>query len=139
MTHIPWTRTLSWVFRNSKNLIGGVINCVCFTLVIYCIAILSCFDHAIFLLMNAFYFFDKIFVKPTYSDLNYEYDVNCFHVNFFSSEMLWALLHKKLNILNIYFFLLWTENQLKVAFKVNFWLPYQIGHNYKDDEFIISI
>ena len=48
-------------------------------------------------------------------------------------------MHRKVNILNIYFFLLLTENQFKVVFRVNFWLHYQIGHNYKEDEFILSI
>ena len=35
--------------------------------------------------------------------------------------------------------LLLTENQFKVVFRVNLWLHYQIGHTYKEDEFILSI
>ena len=46
------------------------------------------------------------------------------------------IMHK---ILNMMFLLLITDNQFKVVFKVYFGLHYQIGHNYKADEFKINI
>ena len=46
-------------------------------------------------------------------------------------------MHRKVGILNKMFLLLITEYQFKVVFKVKFWIHYQIGHNYKANEFKI--
>ena len=48
-------------------------------------------------------------------------------------------MHRNVNIPEFYFFILITKNQFKVVFRVNFWVKYQIGNNYKEDKYKISI